>query len=144
MDAIRRVARPEGMPAGLERTDETFGYSVQMPRGVKELARDDLAQTYSLVLPDGVNELNVNLTHNGEATLEGAINTATLMGSKDIAERAELPGGGFLVVKAPQASVQEVWVFQKGKTTPVTAKCTGPSSHLDTLKTMCTSLRATK
>lgn len=126
-----------------EKRDEGFGYVVKMPRGAKELAKDDMAQTYSLVLPDGVNELNINLTHNGATSLEDAVSTATMMGTKEVLEKKAVDGG-WLVVKGAQLNVQEVWVFQQGKATPVTAKCTGPSGQLDALKAMCSSLQALK
>ena len=126
-----------------EKRDEGFGYVVKMPRGAKELAKDDMAQTYSLVLPDGVNELNINLTHNGATSLEDAVSTATLMGTKEVLENKAIEGG-WLVVKGAQMNIQEVWMFQRGKAKPVTAKCTGPSGQLEALKAMCSSLQALK
>lgn len=124
--------------------DAAFGYTVRLPKGAKELAKDDMAQTYSLTLPDGANELNLHLTHAGATSLDDAVATATMMGSKSVIEKQEMGTDGWLVVKAPQGPIQEVWVFRKGKTTPVTAKCTGPATALGTLKLMCTSLVATK
>lgn len=138
---------PPAPPANVELTvqeDTVFGYTVRLPKGAKELAKDDMAQTYSLTLPDGANELNLHLSHAGATSLDDAVATATMMGSKSVIEKQEMGTDGWLVVKAPQGPIQEVWMFRKGKTTPVTAKCTGPATALGTLKLMCTSLVATK
>jgi len=74
--------------------------------------------------------------------LADAVQFATMMGSKNVAEKKALAPGSFLVVKSATGVVEDVFVFVKGKHGPVHAKCSGPASELDRLVTMCSSLRA--
>ena len=123
--------------------DAGYGYEIQIPKGSKVLQKDEFGHTYSYVLPGGMMEFNVHLMKTGVKDLQSLVNHATMMGPKKIEEKKAI-ADGFLVVKAPQGILQEVWVSKKGKTASVTAKCSGPAKQKDMLLKICTSLKVTK
>src|SRR5262245_25533740 len=43
-------------------TDSTMGYEIKIPKGATVLQKEASNHTYSLALPDGLNELNVSLS----------------------------------------------------------------------------------
>lgn len=124
-----------------EKKDEAFGYAIQIPKGAKELQKNDMAHTYSLPLPGGLYEYNIHLTQADNADLASLEKMATMMGGKEVTKKKELEGGGFLVVKKPRMKMVEMWVSQKGKK-PVTAKCSGPEGEAKRVEEICTSLKA--
>lgn len=124
-----------------EKKDEAFGYSIQIPKGAKELQKNDMAHTYSLPLPGGLYEYNIHLTNAENGDLASLERMATMMGGKELTEKKELEGGGFLVVKKPRMKMVEMFVSKKGKK-PVTAKCLGPEGEAKKVQEICTSLKA--
>lgn len=121
-----------------------MGYRIRVPEGYETLRKGRFAHTFTLVLPGGAHEYNVNLSPLGVDDMEEAVSTATMIGSTELADTKDL-GNGYWVVKAPAAlSVQQVWVFRKGQSASVTAKCTGPADDLAVLIDMCASLQVTK
>ncbi len=124
--------------------DKDMGYEIMIPKGAKVLQKDKLSgHTYSLPIGSG-QELNIHITGVANNTLASLKKNATMMGTKDVEEEKKLANGGFIVVKKPQFSVQEVWVAKKGKGASLTAKCTGPKAQKAKLKEMCSSLKVTK
>ncbi len=121
-------------------SDERLGYTIRIPKQSRQLQRSQLAHTFSLPLPDGLFELNVNLTPAEHGSLDDLARLATMAGQKATDREEILDDGAFLVVKLPQGPLQEVWLFRRGETKHVTAKCTGPSGQLKLLLEMCQSL----
>jgi len=119
-----------------EVSDAAFGYSIRIPKGSKVLQKDEYGHTYSLPLPGG-NEFNVSLNKVQAASLDDAVNTATMMGTKEIEKKDA--GDYFLVVKAAQFGTQEVHVYRKGA--ELGAKCAGPEKEKAKLVEICTSLQ---
>ena len=120
-----------------------MGFAIDIPKGSKTLAKSDMGHTFSLALPGGLFEYNTHLMPLGAASLAQFARSATMMGQKKIEEKKAIPGG-FLVVKAPQGALQEVWVTKKGKTAKITVKCSGPKKGKALLVKICTSLKVTK
>ena len=120
-----------------------MAYKIKIPKGAKTLQKSVLGHTYSLVLGDGMHELNINLSPMGFKSLAALARAARMSGGRPIAEQKETAGGLLVVTKA-RASVLQVFFSKKGKTKSVTAKCTGPKSHKDKLIEICTSLQVTK
>jgi hypothetical protein len=123
--------------------DAKLGYTIDIPKGSKTLAKSDMGHTYSLPLPDGLFEYNVHLFPLGADSLAQFVRSATMMGQKRI-EQKKIIAGGFLLVKAPQGALQEVWVTRKGQTAKITVKCSGPKKDKDLLLKICASLKVTK
>lgn len=143
-DAKTKAADPaEAKAIELEEiSDEGLGYTIQIPKGAKTLQKTDMAHTYSLPLPGGLFEYNVHLTGAEMKDLADLERMATMMGGKEIDEKKELEGGGYMVVKKPETKILEVWVAKKGKKA-VTAKCSAPVTEKEKLIEICTSLEAT-
>lgn len=120
-----------------------MGYTIDIPKGSKTLAKGDMGHTYSLVLPDGMMEYNISLNPIGADSLAQFVRSATMMGQKKI-DVKKATAGGFLLVKAPRGATIEVWFTKKGKTAKITAKCFGPKKGKDLLVKICTSLKVTK
>lgn len=142
--AAEPAKAPEA-PKGIELAemkDEAWGYAIKMPKGAQELMKDEYGQTYSLVLPDGMNEFNVSIGKVEAASMDDAVGFATTMGGT-VADKKEVPGG-FEVVMAPRGPIQEVFVFKKGPTTPLHVKCTGPTGELAKLVEIAESFTVTK
>ncbi len=123
--------------------DAKMGYSIDIPKGSKTLAKGDMGHTYSKVLPDGMFEYNTHISPMGYASLAQLVRSATMMGGKKI-EQKKVIDGGFLVVKAPRGALQTVWFSKKGKTAKITVKCSGPKKGKDLLIKICSSLKVTK
>lgn len=130
-----------GTDALVERVENGFGYAILLPKGARELSKDDSSHTFSLILPDGDNEINVTISRLEAASLADAINTATMFGANDVLEQRDMDGGGYFIVKGPRLGLQEVWAFRHGRKQPVAAKCTGPASNIAILRAICASLR---
>lgn len=121
-----------------ETSDAAFGYTIKIPKGAKTLQKEEYGHTFSLPLPGG-HEYNVSLGKIAAASLEDAINSATMMGTKDLTEKKD-ENGKILIVKAAEFGVVEVWAFVKDK--ELSAKCAGPASETAALVEMCSSLQA--
>ena len=124
-------------------SDATFGYEIQIPKDSKTLQKGEYGHTYSYPLPDGMFEYNIHITKIAANSLKDLVRNATMMGQKKIAEKKAIPGG-FLVLKAPQGALQEVWVSKNGKTAKLTVKCSGPAKAKDLMVKICSSLKVTK
>ncbi len=124
---------------------EKLGFTIQAPEGAKELQNNDMMWTYSLVLPDGMNEINVTVVKStGELpTIEDAIKF-TVFGEEPKIKDKKVIGEDFLVVKEPQGTLQETWYFVKGKEGFWAAKCTTPVAHQPLAEKIVTSLKAAK
>jgi hypothetical protein len=126
----------EAAPIELEvKTAPGFGSSIKIPKGAKTLAEDKYTATYSLVLPDKINELNISMNQAGASDLADAKRTATMMGGT-VEDAKTLPSGMQEVVLAPQMGVQTVSVSLP----KFGAKCSGPTKFLPQLLEMCESL----
>ncbi len=140
-DAKKPAAAKDGKKAALvleETSDAAFGYTIKIPKGAKVLQKEEYGHTFSAPLPGG-HEYNVSLGKVQAASLDDAINTATMMGTKDLTEKKDADGL-ILVVKAAEFGVVEVWTFVKEK--ELSAKCAGPATETAALVEMCTSLKA--
>jgi hypothetical protein len=129
-----------GAPATFELVDQSasaVGCSIKIPKGAKTLMEDKYNTTYSLPLPDGLNELNVSVNQAGAASLDDAKRTATIM-SGTAQDAKKLPNGLLEVLLAPEGTLQTVATFLP----KFGAKCTGPTANLATLTQMCESLTA--
>lgn len=120
------TARTDGIKLQ-EVTSEEMGFEILIPEGAKALQKSKWATTYSLVLKDGINEININLTPMSANSLDELVNTATEVGGKEILEKNSVENG-FLVVKK-RASLIQVWLSRKGKNNSVTIKVTAPDSY---------------
>ena len=142
--ATSAPAKPKAKEVTLEAiTDADKGYEIKIPKGSKELQKNEFAHTFSLVLPGGMHEFNTHLSFVGNDSLDALVRNATMMGGKDLKEKKKIDGG-FMVVKAARMSVVEVWVSKKGKTKGITVKCSGPEKELARLQEICQSLKVTK
>lgn len=108
-------------------TSDEMGFEILIPEGAKTLQKTKWATTYSLVLKDRINEININLAPMSVDSLDELISTATEVGGKEILEKKPVENG-FLVVKK-QASLIQVWLSRKGKTKSVTIKVTVPDAY---------------
>lgn len=133
-----RVLDPSALA---EHVENRFGYAILLPKGARELSKDDNSHTFSAILADGDNEINVTLSRIEVSSLSDAVNTVTMFGANDVLEQRDMDGGGYFVVKSPQLDVEEVWAFRHGHKLPVAAKCTGPKSNIAILRIICGSLR---
>ena len=122
-----------------EVSDAAFGYKILVPKGAQTLQKDEYGHVFSLPLKGG-NEYNVAIGKVQASSLEDAVSTATMMGTKEIEKKDA--GEYFLVVKEPQFGTQEVHVYRKGAA--LNAKCTGPDKDKAKLMEMCTSLKPAK
>lgn len=137
--AVRRAAAPAPEPATIALAEQAvadMGVALQIPEGARTLRASAAATTYSLPLPGGLHEINVQVRGYGESDLERARGDATMLGGS-VAEASELETGGLEVVLAPQGVLQRVFVHREGKS----VQCTGPRERLDLLRTICGSLR---
>lgn len=122
-----------------EVSDAAFGYKVLIPKGAQTLQKDEYGHVFSLPLKGG-NEYNVAIGKVQANSLEDAVSTATMMGTKEIEKKDA--GDYYLVVKEPQMTVQEVHVYWKNAA--LNAKCAGPETDKAKLLEMCTSLKPAK
>jgi hypothetical protein len=122
-----------------EISDAAFGYRILVPKGAKTLQKDEYGHVFSLPLAGG-NEYNVAVGKVRAASLDDAVSTATMMGTKEIEKKDA--GEYYLVVKVPQFGTQEVHVYKKGA--DLNVKCTGPEKDQAKLLEMCTSLKSAK
>ena len=122
-----------------EISDAAFGYKILVPKGAQTLQKDEYGHVFSLPLPGG-NEYNVAIGKVEASSLDDAVSTATMMGTKEIEKKDA--GEYYLVVKEPQFGTQEVHVYRKGAALNV--KCTGPEKDKAKLMEMCTSLKPAK
>jgi hypothetical protein len=124
---------------------DILGFTIQAPEGAKELANNDMMWTYSLVLPDGMNEINVAVVKFGEiASLEDAVKNTAFGEEPKIKDKKEV-NGGYLVVKEPQGTlIQETWFFTKSKDGAIGVKCTTPPNQQALAEKIATSLKSTK
>jgi|SRR6478609_4142012 len=124
---------------------ETFGFTIQAPEGAKELANNDMMWTYSLVLPDGMNEINVAVVKFGEIkSLDEAVKNTAFGEEPKIKDKKEV-NGGYLVVKEPQGTlIQETWFFTKTTDGSLGVKVTTPPAQQPLAEKIATSLKSTK
>jgi len=115
----------------VEAKGEKIGFTIQIPEGSKELQNDEYGWTYSLVFPDGMNEINVSVHKAvGEInSLEDAVKYTNSGGGQGIKDQKNV-GADFLIVKQPTGTVlQEFWYFAKAKEGFVLVKCTAPPAQ---------------
>lgn len=135
--AVRAAAQPE--PAAITLADQEvvdMGVALKIPEGSRTLVASAASTTYSLALPGGLHEINVQVRGYGEASIDRARSDATTLGGS-VAESRELEEGGLEVVLAPQGVLQRVFVHREGKS----VQCTGPRDRLELLREICESLR---
>lgn len=135
--AVRSAATTPA-PAAITLSEVTvadMGVALRIPEGARTLQASAASTTYSLPLPGGLHEINVQVIGYSETTLDGARRAATPMG-ETVAEAAEREGG-IEVVLAPRGVLQTVHTFGDGKS----VKCTGPRERLELLREICGSLR---
>ena len=138
--AAPKKAAPKPGIELVEISDAKFGYTIKVPKGHKVLQKDDMmGHTFSLLVGGG-RELNIHLTTMEVKDLASLVRTATMMGQKTLTKKEELPGGGFIVIKAAQFGSQEIWVAKKAGAKNVTAKCSGPTAQVALVEKMCASL----
>ncbi|MEM9071380.1 MAG: hypothetical protein AAGE52_22935 [Myxococcota bacterium] len=135
--AAAAAATPEPEPIALaDQEVAAMGLSIRIPEGSRALQESAASTTYSLPLPGGLHEINVQLRGYGEASLERARADATMLGGT-VAESATLENGAHEVVLAPQGVLQRVFVHRDGKS----VKCSGPREQLTLLREICGSLQ---
>ena len=122
---------------------DKLGFEIQIPKGSKTLQKGILGTTYSLVLPDGMNEINVHLTSAKMKSMADLVRLATMMGGKKVLEKKTVDGG-FMLVKASRGKLLEVWLSRKGKTASVTVKVSVPNEHKALAIRIAESLKVTK
>jgi len=125
-------------------TDATMGYEIKIPKGAQVLQKEASNHTYSLPLPDGLNELNVSLSSGqpGElanmARLKQNFSQITVQSEKDV-------DGGKLMIGAPgEMGIQYVMYSKPGKSMGILVTCAGPKTEEAVLTEMCSSLKVTK
>lgn len=136
--AVRAAAEPE--PAAISLAEQEvadMGVALKIPEGSRTLVASAASTTYSLALPGGLHEINVQVRGYGEPSIDRAQNDATMLGGS-VAESQELDEGGIEVVLAPQGVLQRVFVHRDGKS----VQCTGPRDQLELLREICGSLHA--
>ncbi|MBX3250363.1 MAG: hypothetical protein KF901_24525 [Myxococcales bacterium] len=137
--AAARAPRAAAAPASITLSDVTvddMGVSLRIPEGSRKLAASAASTTYSLPLPGGLHEINVQVVAFGEPNLQRAQAAATQLGGS-VAEANERDGL-FEIVLAPRGPLQTVHAFQAERS----VKCTGPRAQLATLREICGSLRS--
>jgi hypothetical protein len=118
------------------------GFSVLLPKGAKQFNKNVLGGLTQIDFtapldPAGMNalEAHVNLGENaGAASLDEAVRSATMIGTKEVLSKKEI-GGRFLVVKGIDGTSQWAFLFTKGGM----VKCNGPAKYVATLTAMCAS-----
>lgn len=119
---------------------DKMGAEILLPKGAKTLAEGKLSTTYSLVLSDGANEINVQLLGSASKDLKSLVRMATMIGGKKILQKKAVEGG-FLVVKKDTGPLSQVWVSRKGKGGGITAKVSVPDKHKDLAVKIALSLK---
>jgi hypothetical protein len=130
--ALETVSRPD------------MGYQISVPKGAKVLGQSSLQHTYSLVLPDRVNEINVNVAKVGEDSLDAAVRTVQMAGVDKILEKSDRGGGEYDIVAAWGPGTQQVHAYRRKGPVKVRAKCAGPAAQQSLLKEICGSLAIVK
>ncbi|MBN1209227.1 MAG: hypothetical protein JXB05_30495 [Myxococcaceae bacterium] len=138
-------------PQWVEKSDPK-GFTLKVPRDSTE-KRDEWSTSYAVSLaPDAARiRAVVNVEALDEFTavtsLEKAVESilAKRPGGRTapIEEQRELPNG-YLVVIGPEYDSYAVHVIRNGKEIQLKAQCSGPSSRLAELKTLCMSVKPTK
>ncbi|MFB0564227.1 MAG: hypothetical protein ACETWK_00940 [Candidatus Aminicenantaceae bacterium] len=136
------AARKDGINLQKVKSAE-MGFEILIPEGAKTLQKSKWAITYSLVLKDRINEININLTLMSANNLDDLANTATMTGGKEILEKKSVENG-FLVVKKGRGSLIVVWLSRKGKKESVTVKVTVPDTYKAIALEIAKSLKVTK
>gem|GEM_PF-5178288 len=75
--------------------------------------------------------------------MDEAVYLATRLETKQIDEKRELPGGGFLIIQLPPQSPCTVHAFRTGASGQLYVKAMAPPKYEDLLTQICSSLSAT-
>jgi len=125
-------------------TDPAMGYEMKIPKGAKVLQKEAASATYSLPLPDGLNEVGINLSSvqpdqlANMARLKRNFNQITVQSETDV-------DGGKLMVGAPgDLRIQYVMYSKPGKSIGILVTCDAPKGREALLTEMCSSLKVTK
>jgi len=121
-----------------------MGYQIRVPKGAKVLGKSKLSHTYSLVLSDRINEINVSLSPIGEDSLAAALSTVQMAGVQEVLEKSELGPGQYDIVALWGPGTQQVHAYRRKGRVSIRAKCAGPATQQALLKEICGSLEIVK
>lgn len=118
--------------------NKTTKFKIKMPKDAKKL-NGGLGVTYSKVLSDGMNEININISTPGSENLE-ALESKASMGSGQVSKKEEKNGGLFLTTK--KGKLYDIYYVSADKALEV--KVGVPKEHLDLGKEIAMSITASK
>lgn len=125
-------------------TDATMGYEIKIPKGAAVLQKEASSHTYSLVLPDGLNELNVSLSSMEPGELPNMVRLKQDFNQMKVQSQKDVEGGKLIVGAPGMLDVQTVLYSKPGKSIGILVTCAGPKDQEALLTEMCSSLKVTK
>jgi hypothetical protein len=125
-------------------TDATMGYEIKIPKGASVLQKEAANHTYSLPLPDGLNELNVSLSSAQPGDLANMARLKQDFSQIKVTSEKDVDGGKLMVGAPGELGIQYVMYSKPGRNIGILVTCAGPKSEEALLTEMCSSLKVTK
>ena len=125
-------------------TDPAMGYEIKIPKGATVLQKEASNHTYSLPLPDGLNELNVSLSSAQSGELANMARLKQDFNQIKVKSETDVDGGKLMVGAPGELGIQYVMYSKPGKSIGILVTCAGPKSEEALLTEMCSSLKVTK
>jgi hypothetical protein len=125
-------------------SDRTMGYEILIPKGAQVLQKEGTNHTYSLPLPDGLNELNVSLSSAEPGELANMVRLKQNFSQIKVQSEKDLDGGKLMVSEPGELGIQYVMYSKPGRNIGILVTCAGPKTEEALLTEMCSSLKVTK
>jgi hypothetical protein len=125
-------------------SDATMGYEIKIPKGAQVLQKEAANHTYSLPLPDGLNELNVSLSSAQPGDLANMVRLKQNFSQITVKSEKDVDGGKLMVSAPGELGIQYVMYSKPGKSIGILVTCAGPKTEEALLTEMCSSLKVTK
>jgi hypothetical protein len=124
-------------------TDPTMGYEIKIAKGATVLQKEAGNHTYSLPLPDGLNELNVSLSSAQPGELANMARLKQDFSQIKVKSEKDVDGGKLMVGAPGELGIQYVMYSKPGKSIGILVTCAGPTAEEALLTEMCSSLKVT-